>query len=187
MVALSALWLPIVVSAVFVFIASALFWMVLPHHRSDWKRLPNEDALMQTLAEQEPKRGQYSFPFASTAAECKSEEWKAKVAKGPCGLLVVLDPGGPSMGKNLLLQFLYYVVISVLVGYLAYHTVPDGSDYLAVFRIVGTAAILGYVGALFPQAIWFGRSWGATIKDTFDGVVYGLLTAGTFGWLWPAA
>lgn len=187
MVALSALWLPIVVSAVFVFIASALFWMALPHHRSDWKRLPDEDGVMKALAEPEVKRGQYSFPFASTSAECKSDEWKAKVAKGPCGLLVVLDPGGPSMGKNLALQFIHYVVISVFVAYLSGHALAAGTPYLTVFRIAGTAAVLGYVGALFPHAIWFGRSWSSTFKDAFDGIVYALLTAGTFGWLWPAA
>lgn len=186
MVVLSALWLPIIVSAVFVFIASALFWMVLPHHRSDWKRLPNEDAVIKTLAEQEPKRGQYSFPHASTSAEWKSEEWKAKVARGPCGLLIVLESGS-HMGKSLLLQFLHYLVLSVLVAYLAFYTLPEGAEYLTVFRVTGTAAILGYVGALFPQSIWFGRTWSSTLKDTFDGIVYALLTAGTFGWLWPAA
>jgi len=24
-----------------------------------------------------------------------------------------------------------------------------------------------------------------TIKEVVDGLIYGLLTAGTFGWLWP--
>jgi hypothetical protein len=37
----------------------------------------------------------------------------------------------------------------------------------------------------FQTAIWYRRSCSTTLKDVFDGLVYGLLTAGTFGWLWP--
>ncbi|NJL28372.1 MAG: hypothetical protein HC897_11030 [Thermoanaerobaculia bacterium] len=164
MVALSALWLPIALSAVFVFVASALFWMVLPHHRSDWKRLPNEDSVMGALAEQEAKRGQYSFPFAASSNEWKSEEWRAKVAKGPCGLLVVLDPGGPSMGKNLALQFGHDVVISVFVAYLSGLALAPGTPYLEVFRVAGTAAVLGYVGALFRRRSGSGAAGAARSK-----------------------
>jgi len=35
------------------------------------------------------------------------------------------------------------------------------------------------------DAIWRGQTWSMTIKEVIDGLVYGLLTAGTFGWLWP--
>jgi len=35
------------------------------------------------------------------------------------------------------------------------------------------------------NAIWKGQPWSVTLKEIFDGLVYGLLTAGTFGWLWP--
>jgi hypothetical protein len=27
--------------------------------------------------------------------------------------------------------------------------------------------------------------WSIVLKESFDGLIYSLLTAGTFGWLWP--
>ncbi len=38
-----------------------------------------------------------------------------------------------------------------------------------------------------PDSIWKGVPWMVTFKNVVDGVVYGLVTAGVFGWLWPAA
>ena len=62
---------------------------------------------------------------------------------------------------------------------------PIGTSYLRVFQIVGTTAFLGYAGALVQQSIWYGRSWSMTIRTMLDGLLYALLTAGVFGWLWP--
>ena len=53
------------------------------------------------------------------------------------------------------------------------------------FRFVGCTAFIGYAVALWQNSIWFKRKWSTTAKNTFDGLVYALLTAGTFGWLWP--
>lgn len=49
----------------------------------------------------------------------------------------------------------------------------------------GPMAFLGYVPGLWQDSIWYGRKWSTTLKNTLDGIVYALLTAGTFGWLWP--
>ena len=54
-----------------------------------------------------------------------------------------------------------------------------------MFRFVGVTAFLAYAAALWPMSIWYRRSWLTTFKGTVDGLVYALLTAGTFGWLWP--
>ena len=42
-----------------------------------------------------------------------------------------------------------------------------------------------YAIAGWQDSIWFKRSWSTTLKNTFDGLIYALVTAGTFGWLWP--
>jgi hypothetical protein len=81
--------------------------------------------------------------------------------------------------------FLFTLVVSLVAGYLASRTLAPGSEYLDVFRVTGTVAFAGYVLALWEHAIWFGRSWVATAKFSFDGLIYALLTAGVFGWLWP--
>ena len=182
-VLLTSLWQPIVVSAVLVFIASSIVWMVLPHHRSDWKRLPNEEAVRAALQGVAP--GGYSFPYAAGAEDWKSPEWIAAVTKGPNGMLNVLPPGPPKMGKQLAIWFVYLLVISTFVAYLTGRVLPAGTDYLQVFRIAGTAAFLAYSSAHVANAIWMGHAWKRTLKDVLDGLAYALLTAGAFGWLWP--
>jgi hypothetical protein len=89
------------------------------------------------------------------------------------------------MASNLVLWFIYTVVVSFFAAYIAGRAVGPGSDYLVVFRFVGTTAFMGYALALPQNSIWYRRSWGTTLKSMFDGLVYALLTAGTFGWLWP--
>jgi|SRR6516164_9797574 len=77
------------------------------------------------------------------------------------------------------------VVIGVFAAYVAGRALPPGTDYLQVFRFVGATAFIGYSVALWQMSIWNRRAWLTTIKATVDGLIYALLTAGTFGWLWP--
>ena len=89
------------------------------------------------------------------------------------------------MPKYLIQWFVYCLVVSFFVAYLTGHTVPSSTHYLAVFRVAGTAAFLAYGLGGLSSAIWKGQPQSMTIKEVIDGLIYGLLTAGTFGWLWP--
>lgn len=182
-VSLMLLWLPILVSAVVVFVASSAIWMLLQYHNSDWRKLPDEEAVRAALKATTP--GQYSVPNAASSADRKDPEWQEKYKQGPAAMLVVFPHGSLAMGKQLTQWFTYCVAISLLVAYVASITLPTGADYLHVFRIAGTVAVLAYAGAAPMRSIWFGYRWSATAKDVLDGVIYGLLTAGVFGWLWP--
>jgi hypothetical protein len=184
MVSLTALWLPILLAAVIVFIASSIMHMVLPYHRNNYKQLPDEDKLLATLRAASLKRGLYMFPFC-THKDMKSPATVEKFNQGPVGMLTVLPSGPANMGKYLGLWFVYCLVIGLFVAYLTGHTVAAGARYLAVFRVAGTAAFLAYGLGNLSNGIWKGQPWGVTIKEAIDGLVYGLLTAGTFGWLWP--
>ncbi len=124
MVSLTALWLPILLSAVIVFIASSIIHMVLPYHRSDYRQLPDEDKLLATLRAAGLKPGLYHFPF------CTRKD-------------------------------------------------------MTVFHVAGTAAFLAYCLGPLVNGIWKGQPWSVVLKESFDGLIYSLLTAGTFGWLWP--
>ncbi|MGH8581863.1 MAG: hypothetical protein ACREWG_03560, partial [Gammaproteobacteria bacterium] len=90
MVSIGALWLPILVSAVLVFIASSLFWMVVKHHDSDWKGLPEEASILEAFRRAKVPRGQYRFPYAD-AKQMQSPEMKKKMADGPAGFLIYWD------------------------------------------------------------------------------------------------
>ena len=85
----------------------------------------------------------------------------------------------------LTLWFIYCVVVAKFAAYVAGLALAPGAPYMTVFRITGTVAFAGYALALAQHSIWYQRSWMTTARSMFDGLVYALLTAGTFGWLWP--
>ena len=180
---LMPLWLPIVISGVALFFASWAAWMVLPHHKSEWKGLPNEEAAMNALRSAGVGAGQYVFPNCPPGTDWKSEEFKARMKAGPSGNLVVFS-GPCSMGRNMFCTWLFFTVVSFVIAYLAGIVLPPGTTKMEVFRFVGTAGILTYASANILNGIWFGRKM---IGDIFDGVAYGLITGAIFAWLWPVA
>jgi hypothetical protein len=184
MVPLTALWLPILLAAVIVFVASSILHMVLPYHRSDYQRLPDEDKLTAALRAAGLTRGLYIFPYC-THKEMKSPAMIEKYKQGPVGMLTVFPSGPPAMPKFLAMWFAYCLVIGLFVACLTGSTVAPGAPYQAVFRVAGTAAFLGYGVGQLVNSIWAGQPWSVTIKHVIDGLLYSLLTAGTFGWLWP--
>lgn len=176
------LWLPILLSAVAIFIVSAIVWTALPHHRNDWKGLPNEDALMNALRGTPP--GHYGFPWAGPEG-WKDPAHQAKRAAGPVGWLTVLPSGNRGMGPMLVQSFTLYLVIAIFAAYLASRTIAPGAHYLTVFRLTATVAFLANGLAAVHDAIWFGRGWSQTFKHLADSLVYGLVTGGIFGTFWP--
>lgn len=184
MVSLTALWLPILLSAVIVFIASSIIHMLLPYHRSDYKQLPDEDKLRAALRTAGLTRGLYIFPYC-THKDMKSPAMQEKYKQGPVGMITVFPSGPPAMPKFLAMWFGYCLIIGFFTAYLTGHTVAPGAQYLVVFRVAGTAAFLAYGLGNLSNGIWKGQPAGVTLKEVFDGLAYGLLTAGTFGWLWP--
>jgi hypothetical protein len=184
MVALSALWLPILLSAVIVFVASSIMHMVLPYHKGDYKQLPNEEGLLSALRSASLKPGAYIFPYCDHK-DMKSPAVQEKFKQGPVGMMTIRPSGVPAMPKFLVQWFVYCLVIGFFVAYLTGHTVGPNTHYLAVFRVAGTAAFLAYGLGNLSNGIWKGQPWSMTIKEVIDGLIYGLLTAGTLGWLWP--
>jgi hypothetical protein len=185
MVPLMSLWIPILLSAVIVFVASSIMHMVLPYHRNDYRKLPAEDEIMEALRKFGILPGDYFLPCAGSPKEMRAPAFIEKIKKGPVAVMTVIPSGPPSMGKNLAQWFVYCAIVSVFAAYIAGRALAPGSHYLAVFRFVGCTAFIGYALALWQNSIWYKRAWGTTLRSTFDGLVYGLLTAGTFGWLWP--
>lgn len=182
-----SLWLPILLSAVFVFVVSSVIHMVLPIHKSDYGRMEKEDAVMDAIRAAAVKPGEYMFPSCGSMKEMGDPAFKAKQDKGPVGVMSVMPNGPWNMGRALTHWFLFSVLISLLVGYIAGLTVAPGDAGGIVFRLTATTAILGHAFGNVSNSIWKGVSWTTTCKFVFDGVVYGLVVAATFAWLWPAA
>jgi hypothetical protein len=130
--------------------------------------------------------GDYVVPCAGNPKEMKNPEFIEKMTKGPVAFITVIPSGPPSMGKSLALWFLYCVVVGIFAAYIASRALEPGARYLSVFRFAGCTAFIGHAIALWQNTIWYRRAWSSTLKSTFDALVYALLTAGTFGWLWPS-
>lgn len=187
MVTLTSLWLPILVSAVLVFIASSVIHMVLGYHGSDYGRLPKEDEIQQALRPFNIPPGDYILPCAGSMKALSDPVFKEKWQKGPVATLTVMAPGTNFMGAQLAQWFVYCALIAFFAGYVASRTIAPGADYLIVFRVVGTTAFMAYALGMWQMTIWYRKSATTSFKNTFDSLIYACLTAGAFGWLWPAA
>ncbi len=175
------LWLPILVSAIIVFVASAIVWMVLPWHKSDFKKLPDEESARHAL--KGLGTGLYMIPYCMDPAELKDEAMQRKYIDGPQGFVTVAGNGLPRMGPKLAASFVYYAGVGVACAYMVSRTLSADSAYAEVFRIAGTTAFLAYGLAYLQDSIWFSRPWSLSAKSLLDAFIYALLTGGTFGWL----
>ncbi len=186
MVSLFSLWLPILLSALFVFILSSIIHMVFGYHKNDFIKVPDEDDARDKIGKLNIPPGDYVIPCPGSSEEMKSKEYIEKTEKGPVLFMTVLKNGPQGMGSSLFLWFIYSVVVSIFAAYVSGRILAPGTHYLQVFRYVGTVAFAGYSLALLQNSIWYKRKWSSTIKSMFDGLIYALFTAGVFGWLWPA-
>lgn len=185
MTSLAVLWLPILLSAVLAFVASSIVHMLLPWHKSDYPTLTNQDQVLDALRPLALPPGDYMLPRPASRKDLASPEFLERMKRGPVAIMTVLPNGPMSMGRNLSQWFVYCVVVSICAAYITSRALPPAADYLQVFRFAGATAFIGYSLALWQMSIWYRRAWTTTIKATVDGLIYSLLTAGVFGWLWP--
>ncbi|MEO8680875.1 MAG: hypothetical protein ABI665_17620 [Vicinamibacterales bacterium] len=185
MVSVLSLWLPIIVAAVIVFLVSSVIHMATPWHKGDWLKVPSEDNVMNALRPFNLAPGDYGMPLAGSMANMNTPEFKDKLKKGPVIFMTVRQSGEFNMGATLFKWFLFSLLVGFFTAYVAGVALPVGADYLKVFQVSGCVAFMAYSFGQMPQSIWYSKNWGTTIKSMIDGLVYGLMTAGTFGWLWP--
>ena len=185
MVPLTSLLAPIVLSGVIVFVASSLVHMVLGYHKGDFRPVPAEDEVMAALQKFNLQPGDYMMPKPTSMEAMKSAEFKAKHEKGPVMIATVIKPGPLTMGPQLLKWFVFICFVSLFTAYVTGRNHAPGTAYLSIFRTAGCTAFMAYSFAYWPQTIWYQRALGTTVRNTVDGLIYGLLTAGVFGWLWP--
>jgi hypothetical protein len=185
MITIASLWLPVLLSAVIVFVASTVIHMGPFWHRGDYPRMPQETEVLNALRPFAIPPGDYFIPRASSTKEMRSREFKDKLNQGPVAVITVMPNGMFSMPRNLSQWFVFLIVVGIFCAYIAGRTLPAGTPYRRVFQIVGATAFIAYVLALCELSIWYRRSWSLTAKAALDGLIYAALTGGTFGWLWP--
>ena len=184
MVPITALWMPIVLSAVIVFVVSSVIHMLLKYHNSDYRKLPDEDKLLAAMRPANLTPGLYVFPHC-THQNMKSPEMTEKFKQGPVGFLTIRPNGPVAMGKFLIQWFVFCLVVGAVAACIAGAVLPAGTPYKMVFHVVGLSAFMAYGVGTLSNGIWKAQPWSNVIKEVIDGLIYGLLTGGTFGWLWP--
>jgi hypothetical protein len=185
MVPILEIWLPILLAASLVFVASSVIHMALGYHASDHAAVPAEERVRAALREAGIQPGDYAMPRAGSMKDMSDPAFLEKMKEGPVAVLTVRRAGPPAIGATLGKWFVYLVAVSLVVAYVTGRSLGPGTEYLRVFQVAGAVAFLGYAAAPWPDSIWFGRKWSTALKCAVDGLVYALLTAGAFAWLWP--
>lgn len=185
MVAISQLLVPILLSAVLVFIASSLIHMVIKWHNPDYLKLSNEDEVRAAIRKGSPTPGQYIIPHCKGGKEMQDPAMMKKFEEGPVGVMYLRPNGNVKLGPFLGQWVAYTIAVGFVVAYLAHATLTTGAPYLHVFQVVGASAWLAYSWQGPSDSIWKGKPWISSFRGMVDGLVYAALTAGAFAWLWP--
>ena len=183
---LTALWLPIIVSAVGVYAASSLIHMVFKWHNADYKKFPNEDDVRAAIrAGNTQGGGEYMLPYCASPNDAGKPEMQKKFQEGPIGLLMIQPPGAtPGIGKALGLWFAFNLATAMVIGYIAYKALLEPATFGQVARLTGGLAFLGYATGGIQYGIWMGKPWKSVSKDVLDAVIYAAITGVAFATLW---
>jgi hypothetical protein len=182
---LFSLWIPVLASAVVVFVISSIMHMALTYHRADYKGLPNEDAVRDALGKGSLPPGLYHLPYCASMKEMQDPAMKAKYEKGPIGVITIIPNGPPAMPKYLGQWFVFSVFVSFTAAYVARMTLHPGDDGMLVTRVTGTVAFAAYGFTNVLDSIWKGQPWSNTGRSLLDGAIYSVATGATFCLLWP--
>lgn len=186
-VSLIDLWMPILLGSVLAWVASALIHMALKYHNSDYRGLANEDEVAASIARGTPRPGLHSIPYCTDMSKMGEPEMQAKFANGPVAFVTIFPNGMPAMGKLVGQQMLYFLVGCALIAWCATLVLAPGAVYMNVFKFVAPVAFLAFGWGVVPFSIWYGHPWSTTAKYLLDALIYGLIVAGSFAWLWPEA
>lgn len=183
---LQQLWLPILLAAVFVFIASSVLHMVLRFwHAPECKGFSNEDEVGAAMRKSGAGAGLYMIPYCTPEA-MKDPATQEKFKIGPVGVIFLRAPGAMNMGAFLGQWFAFCLFVSFFCALVAVHVLPRGAAHEHVFHFFALIAVMAYSFGVVPDAIWWGHPWKSALKHIIDGVIYAIVTALTFAWLWPA-
>lgn len=185
MSAIIVLWLPILLSAVLVFIISSLVHMVFKWHAPEYRGFANEDAVRAAIKAGNPTPGQYVLPYCSDMKAMSSEPMTKKYREGPVGFVTLGPSAPPAIGTSLLQWFGLSLAISAIAAIIAGKYVGLAGGGRTAACLTGTIALLAYGFGYIQGGIWQGQPWSSVAKYLVDSTLYALGTAAIFWWLWP--
>lgn len=182
---MTQLWLPLIGSAVGVFIASSLIHMVFKWHNADYRKLSNEDEVAAAIRKGNATTGQYVIPQCLDMKQMQSSEMQKRYNDGPVGYVVLAHPGPPKMGTQLGRWFALNLLTGAIVACICAAVLPAGAGTGRVFHIAGLVTFAAYGVGAISDGIWFARPWRSVAKDLLDALIYAAMTGVTFAVFWP--
>src|SRR5437879_12684581 len=157
MTPLVSLWLPILLSAVGVFLGSSVLHMFTGWHKSDYRQVPNEDRVMDMLRPLAIPPGDYMMPRPESTEQMRSPAFVEKFKKGPVMMFTVMPGGSMAMGKNFIQWFLFSVVVGLLGTIVAGNALPPGAGSRAALPFAGIPAFVASDPATGPTSTRYCR------------------------------
>lgn len=181
-----SLWLPILLSAVVVFVISSLIHMVIKWHAGDYTALANEDAVRAAIRAGNPKPGRYVMPHCGDMKDMGSDAMRKKYEEGPVGHFTLGPTGVPNLGKFLGQWFLWSLIVTAVAAYLAARVYGlDHAHAGGAAKLVGAVTFIALGFGTVQESIWMMRPWSASAKYLLDAALYGIGSGLVFLWLWP--
>lgn len=179
-----SLWLPILVSTIAMFFFSYLSWEVLGLHDKDWRKMDDEDKLMDCIRDMNIAEGNYQLPGGDSAKEMHTPEYQEKYKKGPRAVMSVLPQ--MNIGKSLAMTALFFLACNITFAYLANFALKPGTDpgadFLTVFRFVATITLMTCCASSLLNSVWFRTR---VVGHLIEAFCYCLIAGGIFAALWP--
>ena len=183
---LPSLWLPILLSAVVVFVISALIHMVIKWHAADYRPLANEEAVRAAIRAGNPAPGRYVIPHCKDMKGMDSEAMVKKYEEGPVGNFTLGPTGVPNMGKYLGTWFVWALIIATVAAYIAVRIYGlDHGHARGAAKLAGTVTFIALGFGSVQESIWMMRPWSSSAKYLLDAALYGVGSGLVFFWLWP--
>ena len=183
----TSLLLPIAVAAIAVFILTSVIHMAMPWHKSDYGRVPDDDAVLDALRPLNIPPGDYMVPSPYATGGGRNPEFTANHHRGPNVLMTIRHGETMKMGKYMGQWFLFTLLIAGIAGCVTGSIVKPGGDDHAIFHYASIVTFCSYTLGAWPLSIWYHRKWSTTLKGAFDALIYGVATGLVFAWMWPKA
>ena len=155
-------------------------------HASDCDGLKGEAEVMRALREAGNEPGEYMMPYSPSMKEMESAQFCAKMEEGPVGRVTIMTGNSFHLSSSLVKWFIASLVISIICAYVAQFALAADAEYLLIFRLTSVVAFCAYSFAHIHKYIWEGATCKVATKYVIDGLIYSLVTGGTFGWLMAA-
>lgn len=166
------------VGALILFIWQFLSWGIGDFHYSQMAHTPQQEAILESLAEFNLEDGDYFLPRVAKGASEEETIALTETSLGkPWAILKYRNKMTMSMGSNMFRGFtIDFIAVFLLVWILGKLATPDFKTIMMTCLSIG---IIGYLSIAYLNSIWFE---GNSLADLIDAIVSWGIVGAWLGW-----